>query len=462
MPPDRNILIVLTSGYRTDAVGLNKVWPIDTPNLDEMASNGLQLNAVTSSPGQIPSLVSFYTGVQPRQHGILTDAYPVPQIDGWMNQFREAGYHTAGVGRIGPIADQLHDSVAVSELTYLNDAYCSYTLHAAKKQILKSDTQRRRHRQLTGPYALDEVPAPSTLTDVDAYIAHQSCEMINRLPSDKPWVMVVAFTGPGNDLPCPKAYRDLLPREGLDRGFVVPDLSTIDDYAVVRHPRTLLQRMTPSRLHSIRRHYFGRVLMLDHHVNLIRESVDRYGHASKTWMMLNSDHGKVLGEYGYVGHESFLSSASYVPFWILPPGGMKSFVETQKQPDDEQRKGYVQLLFSMPDIVQTICAIGCVDTPRECQGISALQLIRNQIVGHEAVISEYGQRMLLETLNYKVVYDLQDRRIVTLFDIAVDPREKHNLAGTHHEANVADQLRFELADVLMGMRPTIRPTRVSS
>ena len=73
-------------------------------------------------------------------------------------------------------------------------------------------------------------------------------------------------------------------------------------------------------------------------------------------------------------------------------------------------------------------------------------------VGDEASISEFGGRLMLETLRYKVAFDVETARPRMLFDLLRDPEERNDLLDTEVSANVLDMLRWQLGQSLVPLR----------
>jgi hypothetical protein len=164
--------------------------------------------------------------------------------------------------------------------------------------------------------------------------------------------------------------------------------------------------------------------------------------------VFSSDRGEVLGEHGLFGCRSFAGSGTYVPVWVVPPAGVG---DTSKANDQVVRDN--DLLISGVDLAPTLCAIGGVDTPPGCTGQSLLPGLFGQSVGRYAAISEFGNRILIETLHFKAMFDTETAQPRVIFDMSDDDGEVENLAGTPFGNNVVDSLRHKLADQLLPLRP---------
>lgn len=446
MPTGRNILLILTSGHRGDGLGAAGVWPIDTPHLDQLAANGLALTTICASPEPLAAQVSLLTGLYPRQHGVYRGDQ-APAIDGWAGAFRQAGWFTAGVGCVGPIARHMVESRPVAALSVLEDERCAYLKAMKRAGLIEKVIEQRQARRRTGPFGLAS-PMERPEDDIDGYIGEVGCAMIARLPRDEPWILTVAFSGPGNDLAAPDIYRGLIDPAKMPARFEMPDLRELDRLARFDYPRTFLQHLDPSGLRRIQMNYLARVCLIDCLVGMLRDALDRSGHARDTWIVLASDRGMVLGEGGVVGATSFAGSGVYGPLWVLPPAGVG---DREAAGDPELRA--VDGLVSSVDLCPTLCDIAGIDGPSGGVGQSVLPGIGGGRVGREIQISEYDHRLLMETLSHKAIFDCTSGSMQRLVDMVKDPDERQNLLQKPEGASIADALKWRLADELMRLRP---------
>jgi arylsulfatase A-like enzyme len=451
MALDRNLIVILTSGHRADAYGAARAWPIQTPHLDALAAGGIDLPAVCASPASTPALLSLFSGLQPRQHAVMDDGGKLPKFGGWAKQLAESGFHVAGVGRIGMIRDHLYQGSAIADLSVTDAKSCPYLQHVSERGLLDHVVTHRQNRTRSGPFDLNGCGFDAPVDDVDGFIAEQAVMLVDQLPRDRRWVLIVSLTGPGNDLPAPRRFLEKIDPQKLMEGFVPADMRNIDRYAEPHYPRLMLQNLTPQKIATIRRHYLARVLMVDEMVGRLRRAVEFTGQSDKTWITLSSEHGTLLGERGLVGPRALLGGAVYVPMWVMPPQAAASHKE-QETGDAEVTVSGCQLL-STCDFAATVCAIGGVDAPPGCVGRSVLPALNGQDVGADSVLSEYSGHLMLETMRHRVIYDVEADRPTALFDLINDPDERFDLVDSIEAWNVIDMLRLHLAGALMPLRP---------
>lgn len=451
MASRRNILVILTCGQRGDALSAAGHWPIDTPHFDRIASRGLALTAISPSPARLPALVSMYTGLHPRQHGVIDDAREPIRIGGWLASLRERGYHTAGVGRIGPVADQLDNKRIVAEPHVTEIEACEYLRYAASAGLVERVSRQRQIARRTALFAPGEgIEEPAD--DVDGFITSAAVRMVEQMPDHRPWCLVVAYTGPGNRLPAPPVYLDCVDPEPLAEAFVPAQVGELDAFGRFDFPRTMLQQLTPQAAAGIRRHYFARNALIDCGVGMLRDAIDRHGHARTTWTVLSADRGELLGERGAFAGTSFIGGSTYVPLWVQPPTGAAA--DTQAANDEEVRAA--DGLIGSTCLAATICDIAGADVPSGCTGQSVLSALGGGHLGSDLVISEFDDRLMAETLQYKAMFDVPSGAMRVLFDMVDDPQERTNLVGTPVAGEVGDMIARRLTPHLMRLRPVGR------
>lgn len=445
MSSKRNLVIVLTHGLRSDALGDSHAWPLRTPALEKLAARGAAMVASCACPADPGGMVSLLTGLHARQHGYVDQMHGPPACEGWPALLDDAGYHVAGVGCISAVAPWLSEAVYVADLEPHDSAPCRYLAAMRDKGNFEAIQQQRKQRLRVGPFEPDRLFLEPD-DDIDGFIAVEARKMLELLPTDKPWVLLVIFSGPGNDLPPPALYDGVADREALQQGFVPADFTQVNTLAELDYPRVMIQRLEPEKVGQIRADYFGRVSLLDHGIGRLVATLEGRPDASRTWTLIASDRGQLLGEQGLIGHRSFLAGAVEVPIVIAPP-----------PPFSAPREPYSQGLLSTVDVAATIAALAGCDLPRAAVGRSLLPALAGEPISpplHGGAISEFGKRLMLETERYKVVFDAEAHRAIGLYDLLNDVIERENQVNTPVGRNLLDALRWRLGDALLSLRAT--------
>jgi len=438
----RNLVIVLGHGLRSDSLSDSQAWPLRTPHLDALAAGGLRMIATSACPADPGGMISLLTGLHARQHGYLREGDTPADCAGWPAALSEEGYHVVGIGGVGLIRRWLNEAVVVADIDDLAPDHCAYMAAMREKKLDQAVIDQRRQRKRYGPFEPDRLPLEPD-DDVDGFISLQAHEELKRMPSDRPWAMVVVFTGPGNALPPPAIYDGLIEPNILSMGFVPADQRRVDALAELDYPRVMLQRLGAARIGQIRSDYLGRVSLFDHAVGRLMSDVQDRQDRDRTWFVAGSDRGYLLGEHGLVGHRSFLAAALETPAIIAPPTPASI-----KRSED---------LISTIDLAATIPMLASADLPPAVTGRNLLPLLTAQplmpSIPGGAALCEYGRRLLLESERHKVVFDTDNRSITGLYDLLKDPDEMDNLLDTGEGQNLVDTMRWRLGDALLPLRP---------
>src|SRR5919199_705405 len=97
-----NVLVIQTDQFRWDCLGCAGNPDVRTPNLDAIATGGMQYtNSFCSFPVCTPSRYSLLSGLYVHQHGGWTNRCTLaPGIATFPKLLRAAGYHTTAVGKM--------------------------------------------------------------------------------------------------------------------------------------------------------------------------------------------------------------------------------------------------------------------------------------------------------------------------------------------------------------------------
>ncbi|MEX0746086.1 MAG: sulfatase-like hydrolase/transferase [Phycisphaeraceae bacterium] len=441
MRAPRNLLLLFAHGWRADVISDGGTWPLRTPNFERLADAGLRVVAGSACPHHVGGMVSLLTGLHARQHGgVAGDAHELIP-NSFAHWLTEAGYHVAGVGRVGAIRSALEESVLVEDLDVVEPQHCAYWTMADGRGLTRALSDQRRQRLRSGPFE----PVRLLLEpdeDIDGFIGQQAQLMLERMPDDRPWALIVIFTGPGNDLPPPPLYAEVVDAAALKSPFLPVNLRDLDALGEPVYPRSMLQRLEPTLIGRIRADYLGRVSLFDHAVGRLRKTLEQRIDARRTWTLATADHGHLLGEHGLIGARSFLAPAVEVPLLLVPPA----------HAEQSLAQGAVDGLVSTIDVAPTLAALAAADVPPRLVGRSLVPMLHGHSLppGDQlANLSEFHDRLMLETERFKVVFNRTTRTCLGLYDLFNDPDEKRNLIDTPASARLLDPLRLRLADMLL-------------
>lgn len=275
-PSRPNLLLVSIDTLRADRLGIYGAEQDVTPNLDRFAADALVFDrALSSSTWTLPSHASMFTGLLPRQHGLLRHqdrlAAGTPTV---ASRLRGMGYHTVAITDGG----FLHPRWGLAAGF---DRWDWTVGHPWEPKDVKEVVQRAK-RWLEGngfePYLLF----------VHTYETHQ------------PYGNREGFADP------------FLPTgvDGTGTINVFTDLQT--------HPPD------PAQVRRAKAFYDGGVARADHYLGGWLLELAEVGRLADTAVLVTSDHGEEFGEHGgyeHAGGKVFDENVR-VPLLVRPPGGL--------------------------------------------------------------------------------------------------------------------------------------------
>ncbi|MEO1012503.1 MAG: sulfatase, partial [Bacteroidota bacterium] len=343
--------------YREYTIG--KPDPVETPNMDRLAKNGVVFsNAISNFPLCSPARGMFLTGRFPEQNGIWNNCRvgreeslhdDLPAIT---DIFYEAGYNTAYFGKChwlknDPLFDKDGNYVGSNQHpgghhTHRFDTYIppGKSRHSIEYfyQSLTKNTHYDPVVFSSDPHAImgkkdgeiHQVKAFSAKDESEKIISYLNNHNKVRDPN-KPFFIMWATYPPHNPWDDENTDMGILEKYyGLDR---FPELDSL----VVRDNADL-------EVAKYARHYFAIVTSVDFYIGSVIRELEKMGELDNTIVILSSDHGEMLGSHGRKGKNTLKTEALGIPFIIHWPNGLKG--------------GEINdMLFGVPDVLPTTLSL---------------------------------------------------------------------------------------------------------
>lgn len=375
-PAASNILLIVLDCARADRLPPTPMRPTRTPVLDNFARSSYVFSrAIANGNYSLSSHASLFTGVLPSEHGAHTT------------------FQGSGRGRLH---DPL-DPAIVTEAERLSAAGFSTLGVSANYVFLAPWTGLQR-----GFQSFDDRPKRvSRSSPLGPILLIRLADLVG--PPFQPLLL----------------YRPAVEiREAVERaleGTEAPFFAFVNlmDAHEPRVPRT--PRWPGSFSAGRKLSYDDSIEYLDSELGRLFAWMDRRGLLRTTFLVVTSDHGEFLGEYGLWGHQQGVSQAMvHVPLLIRPPGGLPATV-TIDQPFGLHRvlplirngkEGFSNLNLPAPEPELLAEAWGAVGGPT-----TGLPDQRAVFFGNLKLIAgRNGQRLL--------------------FDLDKDPRERRDIWKT--------------------------------
>jgi arylsulfatase A-like enzyme len=285
-----NVLILYTDQQRWDALGANGNTEIKTPNLDRLASEGVNFQRYfVQNPVCMPSRASFLTSQYCSQLGIFQNGVTVPEETPTLATFlSNYGYRTGNIGKLHflPHANRDHmdphpfygfDSLVISdEPGCYEDAYRAWARNRAPAQMdnislglppARATWERQmgsedivhpeREKKCAIPFAADD-----DLTHT-AFVADETMRFISE-NRNQPFMAIAGFYSPHSPWITPQRFLDMYDPAELS----LPEIPEEWNNPAGRAP------ITEEELRSVRQGYYGMISEVDHHVGRILDHLD--------------------------------------------------------------------------------------------------------------------------------------------------------------------------------------------
>ncbi|GHV42641.1 sulfatase [Spirochaetia bacterium] len=206
-----------------------------------------------------------------------------------------------------------------------------------RKELYEQNVVNRRYLQ-------DEANHSQALT----FKAGMEFIETNRMRD--PWFLQIECFDPHEPFFTYDSYRKLYPSDYAGPRFDWPD------YAPVKE--------SPAEIAEARRSYLALLSMCDHYLGKALDLFDRLDLWKDTMLIVNTDHGFLLGEHGFWAKNYMppYEEISHIPLFIWDPRHEKK---------NESRQGLVQTI----DIPATLLDYFDIPLPPDMQGVSLAPLI---------------------------------------------------------------------------------------
>jgi len=426
-PKRPNFLFLLPDQWRPDWMPGNPQIPVNLPNIQILAARGMRFNKVLcASPLCAPSRACLATGREYKSAGVENNRHDFPlDQKTYYQSLQAAGYHTMACGKIdlhkktqnwGLDGSRLTkewgfshaidnagkgDAVNSGALTP-KDPYMAM-LHNRKLAAAHVDDFRKRRKY----NATHTTPLPDDAY-CDNWIAGNAKALLEKAPKNKPWHLVVNFTGPHN----PMDITASMEKTARKRQFPQPNKNTEFDAAT--HT-------------AIRQNYTVMCENIDTRIGEIIDAVKQRGELDNTLIVFSSDHGEMLGDHDRWGKHVPYQASAGIPLIVAG-------LDTRKNRTSDA-------LASLIDVAATFLDYAGLEALPQMDARSLRPVLAGKAKKHREVVhSALEEWRLVWDGRYKLVEGYNQE--TALYDLLVDPLENHNLVTS--EKDLAARLRKHL------------------
>jgi arylsulfatase A-like enzyme len=409
-----NVVLISIDTLRADHLGSYGDGRGLTPHLDRLAADGVVFRqAITAAPWTLPAMASILTGLAPRDHGAgriangrdpLARSPLAPGVRTLAGTLREQGYWT-------------HAIVTNPYLTLrygLGAGFDGYENLTVESEFFLAGRKTTANRLLAWLWP------DLVVGDRGTTVSARAENWLARTGPPRPFFLWLHYIDPhapysAAGVARQKSFRTdslLAPQANMGGGTML----TSPDVARLRSGEI---RLSAAEREGVRALYADEVRTVDAAVGRVLAALDQRGLRDSTLVVCVGDHGEEFWEHGGVEHgHTVYDELIRVPLLLRWPGHL---------PPGEGVDAVTRVI----DIVPTVLELLGVP-PERTDGASLLPLIRGEEREPRVAVVENllfaEERVGIRTADRK--YVRWERGKEEVYDLAADPREQRDLAGT--------------------------------
>jgi len=406
-----NVVFVFCDQLRQSATSLAGDPNISTPNLERMASQGVNFTmAVSGWPVCSPARATLLSGQYPLTHGVFVNDVPLNSDCTYLGDaFKVAGYDTAYIGKWHVNAGGRSNPIPRERqrgFDYWRVLECTHSYNESK-------------------YYSDNDPTPRVWDGYDATAQTQDAQqyIVDHSQSDKPFMLVLSWGPPHNPYQtAPKAYRD-----------------RFDPAKIELRPNVPSEHQEQARRDLVG--YYAHTAALDDLLGDLMDTLESQGIADNTLLVFWSDHGDMIGSQGQQRKQRPWDESIRVPLVMRCP---RLFGTTAQQ---------INTPITTLDLMPTLLGLSGNGVPVTCEGVNYTPHIREgapaptdaALIACFHPFGEYergnGGREYRGVRTRRHTYARTLDGPWLLFDNEADPYQLHNLVND--PAHTATQRELE-------------------
>ncbi len=431
-----NILFILSDQHRYDCIGYSQDYPVITPNLDQLAAEGVSFaNAYTPIPLCCPARQSLLAGKRPESFHAFWNADLVPNAElpptayTWTQDLQNHGYKNGYVGKWH--VNQQHSPLAYGFEDYISEADYRSFRGTAYPDITFTNGWLGE---------VDRVRLEHTRTH---WLADQAIALIEQYAgSDQPWHIRLDLPEP--HLPC-QPHQQFL---DLYEGKEIPEWRSFRD-TFLNKPYIQKQQLLNWGLEDyswqdwepIARRYYAIISQLDDAVGKVLRKLKELELDEHTIVVYSADHGDMCGGHRMIDkHYILYDDVVRVPLIIRYPARLPA------------SRRIDEFVYNLLDLPPTLLEWAELPPRPDFHGASLTPLLSGEQSGHAwrtEVVSTYnGQQFglynqrMIRSSTFKYVWNLTD--VDELYDLRQDPEELSNIIHDPASGDILSELRNKL------------------
>jgi len=414
-----NIIFMLTDDHRYDAFGfMDKPW-LKTPNMDRIASEGVNFeNTFVTTSLCSPSRASFLTGQYAQCHGVMNNATPWKDSNvTYLELLHAAGYHTGFIGKWHMPGKGVPDMKAQGKV----DRMVSFSNYGG--QGVYNDC----------PMIVDgeETKTKGYITDI---LTDYALDFMNS-GGDSPFCLYLSHKAVHAAFDPPDRY------EGVLDDAPLPEMRPMDKDL----PLGLVNQRWKQGFDKFVQGYYEALMAVDDSVGSVLSFLDDKGIAENTIVVYAGDNGYFWGEHGMTDKRYAYEESIRVP-------------QIMRYPRMVDGGANVEEMVLNIDLMPTVLNAAGVDVPKQVQGEDFMPLARGKSVPwRDSFLYEYYSDVnfpvppikAVRTMDWKLITygDKKGKYEDEMYNLKADPGEKINLIDHPGYDHKEKELREEMTDL---------------
>ncbi|NOU95856.1 sulfatase-like hydrolase/transferase [Paenibacillus sp. LMG 31456] len=450
-----NILVITIDQLRWDALACAGNKEIETPNIDRLGKEGVRFtHAFTNAPACMPARSSLLTGRFPHAHGVRGGGVRLSEQEVTFPQLlSQRGYHTAHIGKLHVQNHTYRDHTAphpsygyrtlqvTDERGTYRDPYTQWVErnHPEYADAIRIEPGMTRVRNQTDHLSGNgSFPAKASHSH---WVSEASIEFLQEFGSS-PFMLWSSFFDPHSPF--------IVPLDLLDR-YDPNALSLPRNCEITAENEAMIRQKKAA--------YYTLVSHVDDCIGKLLDYLDESGLSERTAVMLSSDHGEFLGDWGRWGKGRSEDESIRIPMIV-------------KAPNIKGGGRVVDDIVQLFDLAPTICDLTGSMKPHSMQARSLLPLLRGEedperapfaLIELNSEVSRIDTAEVFEkTLrnrDYRLtVWSNQEKGV--LYDLRLDPLQLNNVWSDSSYQKIRDKLIWELLQRLIQTENTL-PVRTN-
>jgi arylsulfatase A-like enzyme len=456
----RNVVVIVSDDHAEKALGCYGSQEANTPNLDQMAQEGLKFTkAYCNAPICSASRQSLLTGKYPHATGVTLLFTPFNDKKNYTiaEHLRNNDYKTGLIGKThwnnwrwwkyydegGGFPDHGFDYI-IGKNEYEEKLKKNPPQKVPAK--IKTYQDQKNKKTTAAKWNAETLPTNKYYQDTEgAYFSEKAIEFMKENKDDN-FFLWLAYHEPHAPFTFPVGYRDKYDPADIN----LPEGSPEDD----RYIPEIFRGLTEGEKKGIIASYYSSSEFMDKNIGKVLQAIKDLNLDENTMVIYISDNGYMLYDHKRFEKHMMWEEAVKSPMII------KGY---QKNKTTAALTGFI-------DIAPTICEAVGVDSPESFQGKSFLPVVKGRQKEYkDYVFAEYleDNKAMVASKNWKYIFTTGKRDLglqyatgygptgleERLYNLKKDPDESHDVSGKQENQNKLKFLRRKMLEIFMGTHP---------